>query len=187
MGQFFCQSLVWAPLAIILWSMLLIRFLQTPLVLSLIPPSLTPKLMCTSRRNLINAEPLPRVLPQILNRALTGGCANHFQILTLFCWDHLRPSWGCAWCHYPGTRCDLDPQNATAAGDLSWRILMCNSPSILLSILHIWPTLWGVAQPLQIGNPPPKLTAPPPSWSLSQIPYQGGPEQGDLVIWDYNE
>ena len=172
MGQFFCQSLVWPPLAIITASiylgMLLIRFLQTPLVLSPIPPLLTPRLMCTSRRDLINTKPLPRVLPQILNRALKGGCADHFQILTLFCWDHLRPSWGCAWGHYLGTRL-ADLQNATVAGNLSWRMLMCNSPSILPSILHIWSTPWGVAQPQIIGNPPPKLTVPPPCWSLSQI------------------
>ena len=165
MRQFFCQSLVWVSLAIItasiLLGMLLIRFLQTPLVLSLLPPSLTPKLMCTSRRDLINTEPLCRVLPQILNKELKCGCANHFQILTLFCWDHLRPSWGCAWCHYPGTTLPC-PQNATVAGDLSWRMLMCNSPSILPSILHVWPTPWGVAQPQIIGNPPSKLTVPPP-------------------------
>ena len=82
MGQFFCLHLVWHSMAFIIASillgMLLIRSLQTSLVLSLIPPSLTPQLMCTSRRDLINTEPLPGVLPQILNRALTGGYADHF-------------------------------------------------------------------------------------------------------------
>ena len=82
MGQFFCLHLVWHSLAFIMASillgMLLIRFLQTPLVLSLIPPLLIPQLMCTSKRDLINTEPLPGVLPQILNRELTGGCAGHF-------------------------------------------------------------------------------------------------------------
>ena len=50
MNQFLCSHVVWASLASITacihLGMLLIRFLQTSFVLSLIPPSLTPKLMC---------------------------------------------------------------------------------------------------------------------------------------------
>ena len=33
---------------------------------------------CTIRGDLINTEPLPGVLPQILNRELTGSCAGPF-------------------------------------------------------------------------------------------------------------
>ena len=172
MNQFLCFHLVWGSLAsttaCICLGMLLIRFLQTSFVLSLIPPSLTPRPMCTSRRDLTTLSPCLGCY----HRYSIGHWQVAMQTISRY-WPWsvgtiLRHSWGCVWGHYSGARL-ADPQNATIAGNLSWRMLMCNLPSILPSILHIWPTPWGVAQPQNTANPPPKLTVPPPCWSFSQV------------------
>ena len=60
---------------------------------SLFHLQLSPKLMHTSRRDLIYIEVLLEVLPQISTGLGSGGCAIYFRTLILLCWNEFQVFW----------------------------------------------------------------------------------------------
>jgi len=165
MNQFFCWYLVWAPLAFItapiLLGLLSMTFLQTSLGVLSHSTSTCPQNSSTPVGGAHRHWAATWGVATHIQMGWGWVTAGHFKVMSLIYWNHFeaflkvalgslscwKVSWGLS-----------SQQNSTIARNSTWRMLVCSSASILLSIVHVWSTPWAGAQPPTIKNLPLKLT-----------------------------
>jgi len=165
MNQFFCWYLVWASLA----------FITAPILLGLLSTTILQTLLGVLSHSTSTCPQSSSTPAGGAHRcwAATWGVATHiwmgwgwvtaghFKTMTLIYWNHFEAFWkvslGSLSC-WKVSQGLSSPQNSTIARNSTWRMLVCSSASILLSIVHILFTPWAGAQPQTIKNLPPNLT-----------------------------
>jgi len=164
MNQFFCWCLVWASLAFItapiLLGLLSTTFLQTSLGVLSHSTNTCPKSSSTPAGGAHRHWAATWGVATHIQMDWGWVTADHFKTGTLIYWNNFETFWkvslGSLSC-WKVSQGMPSPQNSTIARNSTWRMLVCNSEPILLSIMHIWSTPCAGVQPQTIKNLPPNL------------------------------